>query len=448
MSSDRDLENLGKSLVEESMDIEGGEEGSESKKFSSKTLLPSFASTPQPKGQSLNRTAMRTPSKENTILIETQNLIALQSGQTPLLGGENMELKQTPAPHMSSTPDMTPSQGKSSKLASSTPSVRNTPIRDDLHINKEQDFFENKMKDKHRLVNLNKGFLSLPKPQNQYNVALPDIGEEEDQQEEELEKDTADILLEQQKQEQLKEQHKLNMRSNPLKRGLPRPSNIPNLLKTFDNQNPQHLIHNEMVSLLQREAVEFPFSSSSFVPPSNFHLSEDNDLNESNLQTAQLFLQEEMNQSNLKLPTKEQITEAFQAIVQQEFIYIPQKKTFVPFQSASDNEKISYFSTMIHAIKKKMESNGKFAQSIEKKLSVYFKGYENRFNTLAQQILDLQQQIQTAYFDLNSYKELQKMEQIAIPIRTEEYLKLIEIQQQRELENQTKYQELKNLLQK
>lgn len=96
----------------------------------------------------------RTPMGRDTILEEAQNLIRLTNTETPLKGGENVELHPTsfagatPRSGLMTTPShMTPARpGLSGSTPAGTPmraglatprSVHGTPLRDDLQINPE-----------------------------------------------------------------------------------------------------------------------------------------------------------------------------------------------------------------------------------------------------------------------------------------------------------------------
>jgi len=175
-----------------------------------KALLSKYTPTPTPNvggasgaggasasgGPMTPRITDRTPARPDVVRTEAENLRALTESSTPLIGGENAPLHpsdfsgatprrldistpnplvtpfRTPAPVAGAiTPIRTPARG------SATP--RRTPLRDQLNINEgSADFGEEEeleQKNQDTVQQLQKGLASLPKPSNEYRVAMPDL---------------------------------------------------------------------------------------------------------------------------------------------------------------------------------------------------------------------------------------------------------------------------------
>ncbi len=163
-------------------------------------------------------TRLRTPqipSSQDTILTESQNILALQIVDTPLKGGLNTPLHnsdfggatpshkpiqtpntmfQTPfrTPHgeITATPTRTPrdmssalvpiNQGNDKSMISQSNGSLQTPsvstIRDKLSINPEEALsaYDDKAGQRQYLDQLKKGLSKLPAPKNDYEIVLPE----------------------------------------------------------------------------------------------------------------------------------------------------------------------------------------------------------------------------------------------------------------------------------
>lgn len=141
----------------------------------------------------------------NTIMLEAQNLRALNTAQTPLLGEENTPLHTsagtgfdgiTPRHAVVQTPNllMTPLRGAGGKVGA-TPrrmgpgaTPMRTPFRDDLSINDQDGASvmgetprEQRMRQTQLKQQLKQGFMNLPAPRNEYDILIPDVDKEKDE---------------------------------------------------------------------------------------------------------------------------------------------------------------------------------------------------------------------------------------------------------------------------
>ncbi|GAB4822419.1 hypothetical protein N2152v2_009465 [Parachlorella kessleri] len=272
-------------------------------------------------------TPMRTPAGGRTpaaggrerLMQEAQNLVRLQQGQTPLLGGENPELHPsdfsgvTPRPLAAQTPNplaggatpggraiaginatpslagVTPSHGgraiagisTATPLLGGTPGrgglppgatpVGGTPMRDALGLNDpDAHAAASKREEAARLAlmrnELRAGLSQLPAPKNEYQIVVPELPEDEVPADF-FEEDAADIERRRKAEAEAQRQAELRKRSQVLQRGLPRPATLDllperrpddQLGRLSAREQAEELLNREMASLLSFEAAKYP----------------------------------------------------------------------------------------------------------------------------------------------------------------------------------------------
>jgi pre-mRNA-splicing factor CDC5/CEF1 len=276
-------------------------------------------------------TRLRTPqipSSQDTILTESQNILALQIVDTPLKGGLNTPLHnsdfggatpshkpiqtpntmfQTPfrTPHgeITATPTRTPrdmssalvpiNQANDKSMIShlngslQTPSV--STIRDKLSINPEEALsaYDDKAGQRQYLDQLKKGLSKLPAPKNDYEIVLPEDEKEKnavkkvrDDDEEGLD-NSEDIIMDQSDVEiqmglaiKAKYEEEMRDKSMSIQRNLPRPSDMNhNILRPGDMAQPlsdyqraEEMIKEEMLIMLHHDALYDPTLNQCGVP--------------------------------------------------------------------------------------------------------------------------------------------------------------------------------------
>lgn len=235
-----------------------------------RALIGEYASTPMP-------TPMRTPSAAaaggDVIMQEAANLAAMAREETPLLGGENIQLHQgtgydgvtpknstirTPAPTSTLTLyGTTPSTFSAKGTPSSV-----TPMRDELNINQEamlgmEDSAKaEKVRQKVRLAQLQQSLQKLPQAQNEYEITIPEAMLDQNQDKSMFEEDAADRDARLAAQKAANEQAELNRRSTVIQQDLPRPIAVEALEPTQDAV--RQLIQQEMLVLLKYDHAKFP----------------------------------------------------------------------------------------------------------------------------------------------------------------------------------------------
>ncbi|KAI0003313.1 Cc.Cdc5 protein [Russula compacta] len=224
----------------------------------------------------------RTAPQQDTILMEARNLRNMTIAQTPLLGEENTPIHvsenggtgfegATPRHQVAFTPNplATP---RASDGTSATP--LRTPMRDSLSINAEgrSSFVgetprEMRMRADSTKRSLQASFRSLPKPENNFELLVPDEEGEDDAESGKVvsEEDAAerDARIKRRKEEE--EHAALARRSQVVQRELPRPPNVDleRLLKDLslvpapegEQEAVQRLIDLELAHLMQHDSL-------------------------------------------------------------------------------------------------------------------------------------------------------------------------------------------------
>jgi len=219
---------------------------------------------------------------EDNVLMEARNLRNMTIAQTPLLGEENTPIHvsenggtgfegATPRHQVAFTPNplATP---RATDGSSETP--LRTPMRDSLSINSEDRSFvretprEVRMRTDSTKRSLLASFRSLPKPENNFELLVPDDegeGDTESSRKVLSEEDAAerDARIKRRKEEE--ERAALARRSQVVQRGLPRPPNVDlgRLLKDLslvpppngEQEDVQRLIDAELAHLMQHDSL-------------------------------------------------------------------------------------------------------------------------------------------------------------------------------------------------
>lgn len=227
-----------------------------------RALMSDYSATPL---RSVHGVATATPSNRNVhenIMQETANLLAMRNSATPLLGGENVELFEGTG-YAGATPSRTPSSIVASAAGDKTPmSVTRTPLRDELGINPDQLYgteAENanavKARAKRLASSLRKGFDSLPTPQNEYEINIPEKEKGEDVQVSiHHEEDAGEREAREQQQRELQRERELLRRSSAMQKGLPRPSKVKKVLIHCALDE----VADEMYRMLKHDIAKYP----------------------------------------------------------------------------------------------------------------------------------------------------------------------------------------------
>ena len=315
--------------------------------------------------------------------------------QSSLLGGENTPLHESGGTGFGALPQkdvmVTPNPLATPlrTAASMTPRPGSTPLRtprDSLTLNQNYDAVGD---EKVSIQTLRRGFASLPKPKNDFELVLPDTAEDEDVMDVELSIEDAE---ERDRQltlaREAEHQAALNRRSQVLQKELPRPHNI-NVKLLLDEANEDsisRLIAEEMAHLIQYDAARYPLPDS--VPstaPVGF---------------AQIS-PEEMAVARAEITNELPASTEIQSEIWKDFNYTD--ITSIPASTVEVN----------------LTKSAPTANKLEKKLSLILGGYGSQRGILSGKVSEVTDAIEQARIDLSVYRALQMGEQITAPLRIE-----------------------------
>ncbi|CAO3600636.1 unnamed protein product [Absidia cylindrospora] len=441
-------------------------------------LLGDYSITP-------NTGVARTPrvaAQTDTLMNEARNLIALTASQTPLLGGENVELHGsegtgfdgiTPRNSSVQTPNpmATPLRG-----ATATPSTTGnqtpfkTPLRDHFNINDQTESVEatpmdEKMAQLHRKRSLLQGLSSLPKPRNEWEIRLPDVEDDEvdsakkDQEQQDQAEDMSEVDRRNKELAIKNEQELLGRRSLVVQRGLPRPTSIPASIQKVNQHldDIQVMIQQEFVRLLQHDAIKYPVVGGSIAPgatPMGDDLADvEDEFDTTSLDDARKEMEMELKgmlDLNDDTPNIQQAV--WDHVVNEpgyqetwdkehdELLFSAKFKEFMTLdEMPSDQDKVQGLEKIIESNRQTMIRDATKAGKLEKKLEVRLGGYMARSTTLSQQIIEAFEELEAAKVEHNSFLNLQMAEKVAIPRRIQALEDEVQKLSQRERDLQQKY---------
>lgn len=417
---------------------------------------------------------MRTPKNaalsRDTILMEAQNLIALTNVDTPLKGGLNTPLHEieagglTPGVNKSlvsatpnaliSTPFRTPAGqepgSQRSASFSSTPGsqsqrseVAATPssLRDKLTINPESlltfdSEHEHKLYQKDAKEHLKRALTSLPAPKNEYEIVVNDDTAGADVPEEPVlsAEDQADLDAKRAAEEAAAREAEFRRQSQPVQRGLPRPTDVNHsILKSqtaadqplTDLQKAEEMIKEEMLVMLHYDAIKNPTTQQLIRNRSNVHMEylerhPYEELSGEEMKAADELLRKEMKAVDEGMGHGLITPDAFETVWDEclsQVLYVPSQNRYTRANYASKKDRVDCHEKKLEQNRVHMAKEAKKATRIEKKLKVLLGGYQSRAGVLAKQLHDTTEQIEKARDDSESFKWLQELEQSAISRR-------------------------------
>ncbi|KAH8117367.1 pre-mRNA splicing factor component-domain-containing protein [Phellopilus nigrolimitatus] len=435
----------------------------------------------------------RTAPQHDNIMTEALNLRNMVSAQTPLLGDENTPMHTgpdggtgfegaTPRHQVAFTPNplatpahqsgLGPGATPRSEFSGATP--LRTPLRDNLSLNPGDASSsvgdtprERRMRANAATSSLKSAFMNLPKPENNFELLVPEDEEDEDgatvsavREEDAAERDAR---LKRQRDEE--ERKALARRSQAVQQGLPRPANIDvdkllqNLSLTSEDDDPalssaRRLVDIEMVKLLQHDAVAYPLPGTSIAggTRSLYEMPEDELIVQ-----AQAIIDAEL-ASSLGFPnaTPSQVTEGLVATAKAEeldgnilwdkerekLVFDAKSSTWVDPSSLSLEERIAGYDALLRDAQDMMAKEANKAAKAEKKLGIQLGGYEVRFKALSKRVTDAFDEMQKGKIDLDSFIQLHVNEEAVGPRRVELLKREVDGLERRERLLQERYREL------
>ncbi|KZT36988.1 hypothetical protein SISSUDRAFT_1120597 [Sistotremastrum suecicum HHB10207 ss-3] len=444
--------------------------------------------------ESLERAKMartpRTAPLQDTILSEARNLRNMTNAQTPLLGDENTPLHvtdggtgfegATPRHQVAFTPNplATPTQ-RGSGLVSATPHSEaftstplRTPMRDSLSINSSDSFSqvgdtprERRQIAKHARAALLAGLEELPKPENNFELLVPEDEENVDADGKPLtEEDAAEIDARNKRREEAEKQREIARRSAVVRLGLPRPANVDaaRLLEDLSKDRfgdslqaeAERLINIELVQLLEHDSIRYPLpgtrrpggSVSSYEMPDDELLAEAKKAIHSELATSLGFpdATEDQVKQGLVALAKDEDTDENQswAHIIKDLSFDVESRSWVESGALDEQRRIKGLSALLDAKRERISKEASKAAKSEKKLGVQLGGYQARSGMLSKRLTDAFRLIEKSDLDLESFRRLSINESAVGPRRVGALKEEVERLEKRAGHLQARYREL------
>lgn len=425
--------------------------------------------------------------------MEARNLRNMTMAQTPLLGDENTPLHlgpgestgfegATPRHQVAFTPNplATPQHADSSSV-SATPGDRSavagtplrTPMRDNLSINPEGfSVVGDTPRDQRLRVNsakraLKAGFMSLPKPENNFELLVP---EDEEEDGEHLgaplsEEDAAERDAKLRRLQEEAERKVLARRSQVVRLGLPRPANVDleGILQQLsideseevaELAQAQQLINVELAQLVLHDSIAHPIpgTSRSGSTLSSYEMPDDEAVEEAR-SAVQLELAsvvgfpnatpDQVREGLLTLSKNETVDYAASwASVRQHLAYDSNTKIWVDPEQLSPEDRVAGYAVVLAESRDIMTKDASKAAKAEKKLGVTLGGYQTRSQTLTKRIMDAFDELQRTKVECDSFSRLRINEAAVGPRRVAALKEEVDKLERRERLLQERYSEL------
>ncbi|KAF4324515.1 hypothetical protein BBO99_00001741 [Phytophthora kernoviae] len=181
----------------------------------------------------------------------------------PMVSNDELtDLAKLGTGYAGATPSRTPSSTVASAASDKTPmSASRTPLRDELGINPEQLYGTEaasakaeKARAKRLASSLRQGFDSLPAPQNEYEINIPEKDEADGGDVNLREEDAGEREARLVRLHELEAERELKRRSTAVQKDLPRPSKVKKML--IDSA--MNEVADEMYRMLEHDAAKFP----------------------------------------------------------------------------------------------------------------------------------------------------------------------------------------------
>lgn len=417
---------------------------------------------------------------DDTVMTEARNLRAMVTAQTPLLGDENTPLHAppgggtgfesvTPRQRVVQTPNPLATPRVLAEGGVGATPLR-TPLRDDLSLNAGGIDFQTprggKRGQSQAARQLQSAFESLPKPENNFELLVPE-DEEADEGADGAEgrvEDAAerDARLKRQREEE--ERREFARRTMVVQMGLPRPA-VVDAEKLVKEVSPadedselaeaQRLVSLEMVDLLKHDAIAFPLpgttitgsTRSAYVHPEDEYVAEARSLIHSTLANSLGFPNanaEHVRQGLVASASVEPLDEsALWDTARNSLVFDPTTRQWVDRSATGDAETVrNGYASLLETVRDSMEREGSKSHKLEKKLGVQLGGYQVRGRALAKRVTDAFDELSKTAIDLAAFKQLQIGEDTVGPVRVEALKAEVQALEGRERRAQEKYREL------
>lgn len=413
--------------------------------------------------------------------------------QTPLLGEENTPMHTGPAggtgfegatPHhqvaFTPNPLATPLRiGGTDASATPRTDVQlrmdstpfRTPMRDNLSINPEDSYSmvgdtprEQRVRMSSVKRALQEGFRSLPKPENNFELLVPEDEEEVEEGATLTEEDAAERDAKLKRQREEEERKALARRTQTVQRGLPRPPNVDvdsllqklNISEGGSTSEAVQLIHSELADLLRHDSIAHPIPGTShpgstrsvYVIPADEDVATAKAEIQHELAAALGYPDANADQLNEGLSTfakQEELDDsAFWASIRPRLAFDVNQKSWVEPATLTPEAQIEGLTVQLIDSREAMAKEAQRAGKIEKKLGVTLGGYQARSKALVKRIVDGFDELQKTKIEYESFSSLRANETVTGPVRVAALKEEVEKLERREQMLQSRYAELES----
>jgi len=411
-----------------------------------------------------SHTPLRTPSTpagSDIIMQEARNMVALNSSQTPLLGGENFVLEKgtgfsgstpqsqrvTTTPNVLMTPEGTTGilSQNASKEGSATP--LNSSFRDQLKLNREQDAYMltpqmstsskyEKERAKKAQAELASQLQSLPAPQYSYEISMPNVEEEGESSAKRAVEDAAEIDKKNEIAKIAAQEAEWRSRNEAVKRDLPRPTKLDENVFSCSIADPAiNEIFNDVgkvaYDLIKLDDVKFPVASIVGVDGrkktkkkklNKIQSNEVIDLHEcaeEDLTIAKTLIEEEMKRSNygpLDTYAMFKFNESW-ADIHSAMVFSPECKMKVNADEIRNDDMMNSLKLEYVRLRLAIDKIAAKAEKLEARLGLTQGGYMKRADIMTSSIISAHDIVDTAAIEHSCFKRLEEIEVLAIPKR-------------------------------
>lgn len=322
---------------------------------------------------------------------------------------------------------------------------------------------------------LRAGLSTLPAPENEYSIGMPELpGEDEEGSGLAMEEDAADIKARKAREAEAARLAAERKKSQTLQRGLPRPVSIDKLpppkapaeLEAMSlRERAEAELLNELAALVQHDNVTYPPPSDADAGGGGSSKKRKKDKQQVEAAAQQQLVPKgpplvqfslaEMDAARELLGVEVEVVrgamghsscgqveylEAWR-VVADDFV-VDDKGTAVRKTSASATMRLDAAKREHQATRAEMEAQARRAAKLDKKASILVTGLQQRHTKLTAQLDDMAQQVVEAQIEQTCFQALQQQELLAAPDRIERMRLLVQGQQEREAELQQRYRQL------
>jgi pre-mRNA-splicing factor CDC5/CEF1 len=327
---------------------------------------------------------------------------------------------------------------------------------------------------------LQAGFMNLPKPENNFELVVPD--EEEGADEGDVEggesvEDAAqrDARIKKRKEEE--ERRELARRSEVIKRGLPRPANVDvsglfeqlNLVDydgdegEDETRDADRLLNTELVQLVEHDSIVYPLPGttrpgsaavSTYTPPDDDSLEEAS--NEIHQEMAKLLgfptaSPSQVKEGLMKLAKAEadgegglrpEDWEESWACIKKRLVYDVKMNKWVEPSELSETERVEGYGYVLERKRESMSKESAKLAKVEKKLGIILGGYQHVGHSLSQRVESGFEKLRQTSIELDVFKRLKEGEVIVGQRRVSALEEEVEGLEVKERMGQSRYEEL------